>query len=110
MLYEASGCGEDWAKAIAHINHTYVIELKPENSDTPESGFEYPESELKTVAMEMYDGFIEYLRTFLTKRVDDTVVKQCKKQLNQMVKDIENFSFQDDLDEDEEDFESISKN
>lgn len=43
-LYEASGCGEDWAKEIAKINHTYVIELKPEKSDEFEhSGFEFPE-------------------------------------------------------------------
>jgi hypothetical protein len=80
-LYEASGCGEDWGKEIAKINHTYVIELKPEKSDEFEhSGFEYPEEKigiyltnkflnykikiilnhknLEKVGLEMYDGFI----------------------------------------------------
>ena len=46
-LYEASGCGPDWAKDIAKINHTYVIELQPEKSDEFEhSGFEYPEDKI----------------------------------------------------------------
>ena len=50
-LYEASGCGEDWGHAIANINHTYVIELKPEKSDTPESGFEHAESKIQETAL-----------------------------------------------------------
>ena len=67
-LYEASGCGEDWTKEVAKINHTFVIELKPEQIQHPQNGFEFPESEVEQAALEVYDGFIEYIKSFFINR------------------------------------------
>jgi hypothetical protein len=89
-LYEASGCSEDWGKAVAKINHTYVIELKPEQADLPETGFEYPENKIESAALEMYDGLVEYMKSFLTNKFDLSIVNECKIKLNQIIKQIQN--------------------
>jgi hypothetical protein len=89
-LYEASGCSEDWGKAVAKINHTYVIELKPEQADLPETGFEYPENKIESAASEMYDGFVEYMKSFLSNKFDLSIVNQCKDKFNQILKQIQN--------------------
>jgi hypothetical protein len=88
-LYEASGCSEDWGKEIAKINYTYVVELKPEKSDVPESGFELPESKIEGIGQEMFDGFIEYMKTFLTNKIDQSIINECKNKLSDMHKDLE---------------------
>lgn len=88
-LYEASGCGEDWAHSVAKINHTFVIELKPEKSDTPESGFEHPENKINETGLEMYDGFIEYMKTFVTKNISQEVISECKQKLQEMKSELE---------------------
>ena len=78
----------------------------PENSDTPESGFEYPENNLIDAAIIMYDGFIEYMKTFLTNKVDPAVVKECKTKIADMNKELDGFSTQEpEVDPNEEDFE-----
>ena len=88
--YEASGCGGDWAKAIAKINHSFIIELQPReqashyvfNSHFPISGFLYPEEKLEEACATAYTGFIEYIRTFLdVVSIDLEVTKDCKKKL-----------------------------
>ena len=89
-LYEASGCGEDWAHSIASINHTYVIELKPEKSDNPESGFEHAEQKISETGLEMYDGFLEYMKTFLGRAVSPEIVKLCQNKLKDMKSELEN--------------------
>jgi hypothetical protein len=90
-LYEASGCSQDWGKEVAKINHTYVIELKPEKSDSPESGFEHPENKIEEASLEMYDGFIEYIKSFLTNSVDKVIVKECKNMLNNMLQEFSDY-------------------
>ncbi len=80
-LYEASGCGEDWAKEVAKVNHTFVIELKPDSIEYPQTGFEFPESDVEQAALEVYDGFVEYIRSFLVHRVDPEVVRECRDRL-----------------------------
>jgi hypothetical protein len=98
-LYEASGCGEDWGHAIANINHTYVIELKPEKSETPEAGFEHPEQKISETALEMYDGFLEYMKTFLGKTISPEIVKECQNKLKDMKNELENIIEYDSYDE-----------
>ena len=90
-LYEASGCSQDWGKEVAKINHTYVIELKPEKSDSPESGFEHPENKIEEASLEMYDGFIEYIKSFLTNSVDKVIVNECKNMLNNMLQEFSDY-------------------
>ena len=95
-LYEASGCSEDWGKQVAKINHTYVVELKPERSDTPQSGFDHPEQKIAQTGLEMYDGFLEYMKSFFIKNVDSSIVKECKNKLKEMQNEIENDDFYGD--------------
>lgn len=90
-LYEASGCSQDWGKEVAKINHTYVIELKPEKSDSPESGFEHPENKIEEASLEMYDGFMEYIKSFLTNSVDKVIVNECKNMLNNMLQEFSDY-------------------
>ena len=80
-LYESSGCNPDWAKAIANINHTYVIELKPKEISmrNPYIGFDYPEEKLAQAGQEMYDGMIEYFKTFFIKKIDKQIIVECEK-------------------------------
>lgn len=66
------------SKEVAKINHTFVVELKPEKSDIPESGFEMPEDEIEKTGLEMYDGFLEYMNSFLVSKVDPAIVDECK--------------------------------
>lgn len=55
-----------------------MIELKPEKSDIPESGFEMPENEIEQTGLEVYDGFLEYMNSFLVHKVDPAIVEECK--------------------------------
>lgn len=55
-----------------------MIELKPDISDSPESGFEHPESEIVKTSQEIYDGLLEYMNSFITNQVDDKIVQECK--------------------------------
>ncbi len=80
-LYEASGCGEDWAKEVAKVNHTFVIELKPQTIKYPQNGFEFPESEVEQAALEVYDGFVEYIKSFYVPQIDPEIVRDCRKRL-----------------------------
>ena len=109
-LYEASGVGEDWVKAVAQVNHSFVIELKPQHSDTPESGFELPEHKILEASVEMYNGFLEYMKTFLPNyKIDAQVLRACKRKLNEMNKDVENILSEIALEpNDGEDFEPIN--
>jgi hypothetical protein len=88
-LYEASGCSEDWSREVAKINHTYVIELRPEKSDTPEAGFDHPEREVLSSAMEIYDGFLVYVNSFIKHGVEDHIVVKCKAMLNEMLESLD---------------------
>lgn len=63
---------------MAKINHTFVIELKPEQIEYPQNGFEFPESEVEQAALEVYDGFIEYIKSFFINNVSQEVVDECK--------------------------------
>jgi hypothetical protein len=39
----------------------------------------------------MYDGFIEYMKTFLgIKVINQEIIQECKRKLSEMEKDIEN--------------------
>ena len=89
-LYEASGCSEDWGKQVAKINHTYVVELKPDKSDSHQShsGFDHPEHEIAQTGLEMYDGFVEYIKSFFVKNVDAKIVKECENKLKEMQSEI----------------------
>jgi hypothetical protein len=87
-LYEASGCSQDWGKEVAKINHTYVIELKPKLSDSPKSGFETSENEISSNALEIYDGFLVYFKTFIKNVTDKNIIKECKDLLNTMLQEI----------------------
>ena len=71
-----------------------VIELKPEKSETPESGFEHPENKIQETSLEMYDGFIEYMITFLNNKVSQDIVLDCQKRLNQMKNELENNDYE----------------
>lgn len=73
---------------MAKINHTFVIELRPEKSDTPESGFELPESEIEQTGLEIYDGFLEYMNSFLISKVDPAIVDECKLRKMYMLEDL----------------------
>ena len=76
------------SKEVAKVNHTFVIELKPEKSDTPESGFELPENEIEKVGEEMYDGFLDYMSSFLTNKVDPSIVKECKSRKDDLTEEL----------------------
>lgn len=80
-LYEASGCGEDWGKEVAKINHTFVIELKPDSIEHPQTGFVFPEEDVEQAALEVYDGFVEYIRSFFINKVDPAIVQECQNKL-----------------------------
>ncbi|CAF1015022.1 unnamed protein product [Brachionus calyciflorus] len=80
-LYEASGCTEDWSKDVAKVNHTFVVELKPD-IDSHEYGFDFPEDKIEEASLEAYDGFIEYIKTFLNFQIDKKIIDECKNQLN----------------------------
>lgn len=62
--------------------------MKPEKSDTPESGFQHPENEISQTALEVYDGFLEYMNSFLINHVDSSIVDECKLRKNQMLEDL----------------------
>ena len=76
------------SKEVAKVNHTFVIELKPEKSDTPESGFELPENEIEKVGEEMYDGFLDYMSSFLTNKVDPSIVKECNSRKDDLTEEL----------------------
>ena len=42
----------------------------------------------------MYDGFIEYLKTFLTKKIDNSIVKICKDKLNDLISEIQSLDYE----------------
>ena len=86
-LYEASGCSEDWARDIARINYTYVIELKPTKfDDFDQSGFEVPEDQIEQVGAEMYDGFVAYINSFLADQViNESIRAECKSKLDALL-------------------------
>lgn len=63
-----------------------MIELKPDRSDTPESGFEHPEEKIQEAALEMYDGFIEYINSFIKTQVDEKIITACRKNSKKCVK------------------------
>ena len=69
---------------MANIPHTYVVELKPENADTPEGGFLFAEEEVADAANEMYDGFLAYIYSFITNKVDDIIKEECIAKLDEM--------------------------
>jgi hypothetical protein len=101
-LYEASGCSEDWSKHVAKVNHTFVVELKPEKAETPESGFVYPESDVLQSAIELYDGLFAYISSFIPAsefyRVDEKIIEECKLKLANMIEhlnDENNYGFID---------------
>jgi carboxypeptidase A3 len=92
-LYESSGCNPDWASSIG-IKHAYAIELKPKEPtmNNPYLGFEYPENELKQVGLEMFDGLIEYIRSFLVNNKSNTnMLKECKVYYNEMVNSLNDY-------------------
>ena len=97
-LYEASGCSEDWGKEVAKINHTFVIELKPKDINFPQTGFVFPESEIEQAASEIYDGFIEYIKSFFIKNVSESVRAQCQEKMARMQQnsDDEHFDYEYD--------------
>ena len=76
---------------ISSLFLRFVIELKPEISAYPESGFEYPEEKITQAALEIYDGFIEYIKSFFITHVDDAIVKECKNKLIDMKNNLENY-------------------
>ena len=79
-------CNPDWAKAVANIEHAYAIELKPKVSlINPFVGFDYPQDELKQVGLEMFDGIVEYFKTFYAKRFDQHLIDECKVYYNDML-------------------------
>lgn len=85
------------SKEVAKINHTFVIELKPEKSDIPESGFEMPENELQQTGLEIYDGFIEYINSFLVSKVDPDIVEECKLTKTYMIEDLKEIQDENQL-------------
>ena len=92
-MYEASGASEDWAKAIAGINHTFTVELKPTVSNAGRSGFEMAERKLPEASLEAYESFVEFMRTFLPGyQVKQSVVTKCRKQLEDMILTVESYS------------------
>ena len=93
MLYEASGVSLDWAKAIAGINHTFTVELKPTVSNAGKSGFEVAERKIPNVTKEAYESFVEFMKTFLPGyKFKQSVVVDCKKQLNDMISTVKSYS------------------
>lgn len=97
-MYEASGCSEDWSvfnfilkkfflnfvrsKEVAKINHTFVIELRPDITDHSGMGFEYPEEKIQQAASEIYDGFLEYIKTFIGSSIKRKILNECRTRLN----------------------------
>lgn len=96
-LYEASGCSEDWSKEVAKINHTYVIELRPDKVDIPEAGFDYPEEDAYDASIEMYDGFLMYINSFITNKVDEDIKNECNFKLNEMMEYYDEDTFGDEF-------------
>jgi hypothetical protein len=80
-----------------------VIELKPSNVENhnPNVGFEFPENKIEQAALEIYDGLIEYMKSFYTNNIDQATVNDCKLLLNEMIKTVE----YSDLDQFSDDFE-----
>jgi hypothetical protein len=81
-----------------------VIELRPEKADQPMTGFDHPEEEAHSAAMEIYDGFLAYINSFIKHKVDTHIELKCKSQLNEMLESLDAQDYQmdrsDDLDED----------
>jgi hypothetical protein len=65
-----------------------VIELKPKLSDSPKSGFETPENEIIESALEIYDGFLVYFKTFIKNVTDKNIIKECRELLNTMLQEV----------------------
>jgi hypothetical protein len=42
----------------------------------------------------MYDGFIEYIKTFLTKKIDNSIVEICKEKLNDLISEIQSLDYE----------------
>lgn len=80
-----------------------MIELKPSNVDShnPNVGFEFPENNIEQAALEVYDGLIEYMKSFYTNNIDQATVNHCKELLNEMIKTVE----YSDLDQFSDDFD-----
>ncbi|KHJ45723.1 hypothetical protein D918_03935 [Trichuris suis] len=54
LLYPASGGSEDWAKGVAGIKYSYLLELRP-HKDSPQ-GFLLDESEIMPTGKETWEG------------------------------------------------------
>lgn len=70
------------AKEVAMVNHTFVIELKPDVADLSGFGFEFPEKKIEQASQEIFDGFLEYLKTFLGYKIDSKIVNECKSRID----------------------------
>jgi hypothetical protein len=92
-LYESSGCNPDWASSIG-IKHAYAIELKPKESlrNNPFLGFEYPEENLEQVGLEIFNGLVEYFKTFYFHISDKTIVNECKAYYDEMISSLNEHS------------------
>ena len=64
-----------------------MIELKPKLSDSPKSGFETPENEIIQSALEIYDGFLIYFKTFIKSVTDQKIIKECHDLLTTMLQE-----------------------
>lgn len=73
------------SQAVAKINHTYVIELRPDNADSPEEGFNYPESDVLSASQEIYQGLLTYMNSFITNQVSESIKQTCQGKLNDML-------------------------
>jgi hypothetical protein len=81
ILYEAGGCSEDWARARAKTNHSYIIELKPSVDEVGNDsilGFDYPESLIESSSEEIYFGIKDYLLNFHRSTYTKQVENECK--------------------------------
>lgn len=70
------------AKEVAKVNHTFVIELKPDVTDISGFGFEYPEDKIEQASQEIFDGFLEYFKTFLGAEIDGKIVNECNNRMD----------------------------
>jgi hypothetical protein len=85
---------------VAKVNHTYVIELRPDKADQPMSGFDHPEDEAHSAAVEIYDGFLAYINSFINHKVDNHIALKCKSMLNEMLESLDAQDYQIDANQD----------
>jgi hypothetical protein len=88
-----------------------VIELRPSDADrhNPNVGFEFPENQIEQAALEIYDGLIEYIKSFYMNNIDQATVNRCKKLLDEMTKSLD-YLGEESFDEEPFDFESHLSN